>query len=58
VNIGVTPASLARAFLFGLPTSGSFPPDPNPVFISFTEGRNGRVSFDSRVGMLIFEEPQ
>lgn len=58
VNVGVTPASLARAFLFGLPTSGSFPPDPNPIFISFTEGRNGRVSFDSRVGMLIFEEPQ
>jgi hypothetical protein len=57
VNVEVTPASLALVMLFGHPISGAFPPDPNPILISFTEGRNGLVSFDGRVGMLIFEEP-
>jgi hypothetical protein len=56
VNVGVTPTSLALAFLFGHPVSGSFPPDPNPVAVSFTEGSHA-VAFRGRIGAIIFEEP-
>lgn len=49
--VGVIETETAGVLIFVIP------PDPNPILISFTEGRNGLVSFDGRVGMVIFEEP-
>lgn len=55
VNIGVTPASLAMVMLFGHPTSGAFPPDPNPEFIEFLRA-DGLVTFTNPGGVIVFKE--